>query len=335
MWRFILFAGAILGGAAPGYAQQQRGSLLAASGWVRFQVVYGRLHAIPQHSQVRKTAETTNPLRRTYQSHAVAIEGSHVDVEYTLETPDEFMEVRYQPNGMLKLTHERTDESCFRLSLKQAPHASDDSQHGLKLEIEHQGTRRTLAAANLWSLALREPRVFDEHVAPVLERICPAMRPTSLRKRIVQELYALSEEDRPCRLRVTSLVEQLGAQRFPTRQAAERQLKLLGPGVLPLLNTIPQRHLDTEQRVRMKRVRQHYRQPYADCCERIAAWLASFNDTWIALLDDARPENRRRAFAALCQNCGKSSEKFQFRANAPAKSLRQQINQLQSQLVKN
>ena len=121
---------------------------------------------------------------------------------------------------------------------------------------------------------------------------------------------------------------------YSTRQHAEADLKSLGPGVLPFIQQIPERHLDAEQRQRIERIRRHYHVNAPDCCERVAAWLASRPTTWLALMRDEEPMRRKLAYAALCASCGEQRT-LEFHPSGDHDLRRRQLDKLHSQLATN
>ena len=129
----------------------------------------------------------------------------------------------------------------------------------------------------------------------------------------------------PSRGEVTRLVEQLNHDEFKRRQAADRELRNLGPGVGPLLVAIPPAKLSTEQRERIQAILDGLAGPANDTPERIAVWLATEPRVWIELLGDDDVERRETAVAQLSRLTGRSID---FDPRASEATRRDQLREL-------
>lgn len=318
-WNAWIVALGLLGHATCGSAGE---NLITTSGWVRFQISFGRVAAVPRSHRLREDACRSDPLSSTSQEHSVRAENGAAQVHYLLESPDERLQIDWLPEGRFELAHQRGED--YSLRLVQMP------GQPLRLSVVVQGERTEIQADDLWSMVLEHPAVCEQHLAPQLKRLRPDLRLADQRGRLVDELLRVAQEDRPCRTAVGELVEQLGSKRFRERQRAEQSLKRKGPGVLRYLDELEPRHLDAEQTCRIERVRRHFHGPAPDCCERIAAWLAPLPSTWLSLLDDTDPALREQAFAALCNTCDEPS--LHFNPNAAPDAREAQIATLEQQL---
>lgn len=297
-------------------------NLIARSGWVRFQVAFGRLAAVPRSRRLREDSCYSDPLSSTSQSHWVRAEDGAAHAHYLLESPQERLCVDWQPDGRFELTYDRQAHHVRLLQVPDGP---------LRLAVVVAGEGTTVEANDLWSLLLTHPTLCDEHLAPHLRRLRPDLKLAEQRQRIVGELLRVATEQRPCRKVVLELVDKLGADKYRQRQRAENVLLQLGPGVLRYLDELEPHQLDAEQTFRIARVREHYQAGAADCCERVAAWLAPLPSTWLTLMEHADEVHRQRAFAALCNTCG--DPMLVFNPSAAPDARRAQIAKLQSQLA--
>ena len=308
-------------------AMEPAGSLITSAGWVKLHIVFGRFQAVASQPRLRQEASNRDQESFTFQSHSVSAQDGVAEIDYLLKSPHDYLSVKWRPDGAFHIRHERVDEQHLTVTYDQP------AKGKVVLTVQRCGKRTTVRGADLWSLAISHREICDKYLAPSIAAFYPSLRITEMRDRIVDELFYIATQERPCPVGVEKLVEQLGADRFRMRRKAEEQLKELGPGVLRHLATENPRHLDAEQKRRIRRVRQHYRVASPDCCERVAAWLAPLPRTWLALMDDSQIQRREKAFAALCQSCDDRELVFTPHANDDQRQA--EINELESQLVKN
>jgi hypothetical protein len=99
------------------------------------------------------------------------------------------------------------------------------------------------------------------------------------------------------RARWAALVEQLGDNEFPRREAADRQLRAASPAVLGYLEQLDFSRLDAEQQFRVRRIISSLsRGLTGEMADQIASWLSGDAGVWLSLL--SRPDASTRRLAA-------------------------------------
>ncbi len=158
--------------------------------------------------------------------------------------------------------------------------------------------RRVLRAANLWQLAIEQPKECREDLFPVLELLRPDWKLSETADRVEASLLARAgEEENAARARWAPLVAQLGDEQFSKREAADRALRAGAASALNYLRRLDFNQLDAEQQFRIRRIiRKLSARSEDDSAETVAASLFYDGEVWLALL--ARPEKATRQAAA-------------------------------------
>jgi hypothetical protein len=129
----------------------------------------------------------------------------------------------------------------------------------------------------------------------------------------------------------STLVEQLGDERFAVREAADRHLRDAGRAIVVFLERLDRNRLDAEQDYRIRRILQSLSSGKGadDTVERAAAWLSGDPEIWWALMRrDAEP-TRRVAAKRLESLLGRP---LAFDPAAPADVRGKQLEQIRLQL---
>jgi hypothetical protein len=201
----------------------------------------------------------------------------------------------------------------------------------LVLKVGAQGHQRVYRGESLWHLALAEPIVFGDHLAPWLKMLQRDWDPQKAAGEVEQALVRLaSQREQPNRQQWAQWVRQLGDPEFSVREEADRQLRRAGRSAAGYLERLDAGQLDAEQRYRIRRIVQSYSAAGQDTSEQIAAWLSGEPAVWLALLArDAEP-TRRAALGQLERILGSRPA---FDPAAPASVRAKQIEELRAQIL--
>jgi hypothetical protein len=188
------------------------------------------------------------------------------------------------------------DPNCTPLHLQQPP-------HGELTVMAGEGEKQTKkSAASLWHLMLAEPTLWEQEIVPLLKLLRPTWDFIDSAERIERALYQTAHSgDIVPRTRLAVLVSELGHRDFQNRQTADRQLRAMGPTVLPYLSTLDSSTLNSEQRQRIRRIRESMAHAAADTPERVALWLVDDQQIWVTLLAHQDAEKRHLAVLRLME----------------------------------
>ncbi len=292
-WIALLLMCLLFQHAAPVRGESERNiSLLARSGWARFQVVLGRIEVANIHSSQTRTATSGG-------------EGDDQFEKLTISGDTDIPSVRYErvtTSGMVAITVIDGD----RVEIDQTPTRSRQvepvnfrQQRGADviLRVGSDADIQTYRAPTLWHLLISEPEVCESHLLPLLNTMQPSWRFDQMLALATDELIReadASEFDK--RHAARRLIAKLKSTDFATREQAQGQLRQLGVGILPYLNHISNAELTREQQRRVELVRVDLRGNEADSPERLALWLVEDEWIWLAML--GHDELPIRTFAA-------------------------------------
>jgi len=158
--------------------------------------------------------------------------------------------------------------------------------------------RQVFRAADLWRLAIAQPKECKEHLFPLLDLLRPDWKIAAIVARVETSLLARARENVTShRARWAALVEQLGDDQFAKREAADRALRAGAASALGYLRQLDFDRLDAEQQFRVRRIIGALGgKSEDDSTEEVAASLARDCTVWLALL--GRPEAATRQTAA-------------------------------------
>jgi hypothetical protein len=148
---------------------------------------------------------------------------------------------------------------------------------------------------------------------------------------IETELFQAASVGRlPDRQRWAALVAQLADERFPRREAADRELRSAGRVVLSYLRGLELSRLDAEQQYRVRRIILSLsRQTGDDTAEGFAPQLSEDPDIWLAFLSRQEESTRRLAARQLAAILG---EPIRFDPAADTATRKAQIEQLRARI---
>lgn len=312
--------------AGPASADDERASLAAELGWVKFRVTAGRIFAVNSNYRESKTYETGNPLVGEAEVFSLDVASGSTAVHYELKTPQQHLLVDFDSRG--------------GLTIKQRPAGAGPiapvtflQRRGeeLKLILGPPDEQRVHRGRTLWHLMLLSPDATRQHLLPILMSLRPGWQIEETADRLEEALVQVARRGKlPEREKWSQLVEQLGSSRFSERRAAERQLREAGPSIVAFLQSMPLASLDAERRVRVERLLDSLSTSADDTPHRIALWLVDDPVIWLAVLRSGQLEHRRLAHRHLEMLL---EEEIAFESEADADVRRRQVDALQTRML--
>jgi hypothetical protein len=285
---------AILAWAAAAGAQELRTmtSLYQAvrSGWVQFHVVSGRVSLDTSREINYRSA---NNLFK--QHDQIAIQSINGEIFLTYNWSNDKRQLAIEISNVSKVHISYTgkgDEALIPVDFLQP------AQGNTILTIGAEDKRQVYSAPSLWHLFLAYPRETKQHLEPLLELLNPNWKLSETAQAVEIELLRKAVgNEASLQKHWEELVEQLGDERFSTRQAADRALRAANPAVLNYLRQLDFSRLDAEQQFRVRRIIEALSEQLGDDTpEQVANWLAGDASVWLVLL--SRPEVATRRLAA-------------------------------------
>jgi hypothetical protein len=179
---------------------------------------------------------------------------------------------------------------------------------GTTLTLGSGRDRQVFRAADLWRLAIAQPKLCQEHLFPLLDMLRQDRKLAPVAARIEETLLARASADPGTNdARWAAMVKQLGDDQFAKREAADRALRAGGASSLAYLRQVDFNHLDAEQQFRIRRILAAYSgRSDEDSADEVAATLAADRDVWLALLGRPELETRRTAARQLAKLLGRA-----------------------------
>jgi hypothetical protein len=275
-------------------AEQSATSLLANSRWVRFEIVLGRIVAIPLCGGRHRTARSDPD---SEPAETLNYNGDRDAPCFVYELRDAQQTLTVRCVGQAELHILRESESGERLLFMQSPRGA------VSLSLGPEDNAQVLTAQSVWHLFLKEREACEQHVLPLLVILRPDWSLQKTGDDIEAHLCRRAAAALP-RKRMAHLIAQLASPRFPQRQAADREIRSLGIGALPYLERVDRTRLNSEQRVRILRICDDLRTNTPDSPERVAAWLANDVRVWRDWREATEPSRRQAADIALAEMSG-------------------------------
>ncbi len=314
-----------LAGAEPAAPER----LLTRLDWVRFDVSMGRLLAAG--SRVSQNQRQVLVVHATGGLEALSARIDHglVSLRYAWQTDTEQLTVEVVRRDDLTIhwKHPVSDGRTVAVCLEQPP------QGDVTLSIRSEGAKSTVfRAPTLWHLLILEPDACRTHLVPVLVLFRPNWSVDGDVKAIRNRMFEMAV--RPPAVsgqEVRALVDQLGLPQFRLRCRADRQLRAMGNSLLCYFNELDPETLDPEQRMRIRAIKNSFRDHLVDTPQAVACWLLHSKTVWIALLADGDPE--RRALASRHLDWLSDTD-IEFDPRGPRSVRSRQIASLRSQLLR-
>ncbi|MBC8354270.1 MAG: hypothetical protein H8E66_19935 [Planctomycetes bacterium] len=267
-------------------------SLLARSGWARFQLVLGRIEVANIHSSQTRTATSGGEGANLFEKLSISGDTDVPSVRYERLTPSDIITITVINGTRVEISRAATSlGQVVPVIFRQQPGADIILRVGAAPNIH------TYRASTVWHLLLRSPEACAVHLLPLLKVMQPSWHFDEMLARGTDELIrGAMSSNFDSRHTARRLIAKLDSPAFTTRQLAQQQLSRLGVGILPYLNQLSDSELTREQQRRLEQVRADLRGGAADSPERIALWLAEDEQIWVAML--AHDELPIREFAA-------------------------------------
>lgn len=156
-------------------------------------------------------------------------------------------------------------------------------------------------AGNLWRLWAAEPELCRQRLAPLLELLKPDWRLSQTSQTAEASLADSIEAMGRANLAAwRRMVDDLGAEKFSKRQAADRDLRALGSGAALFLSSIDGAGLDAEQQARIREILHDLSGgSRPDTPDRVALLLVRDPQVWVRLLESDNADRRRAAWEHL------------------------------------
>jgi hypothetical protein len=220
--------------------------------------------------------------------------GNTGSIAYERTTPQEEFKIEVTSDGALRFS--RTPKGSSTMTPIQFSQGSGDP---LSLTVGAADKQQVYRAPTLWHLLMEHPEESRPVVA-LLEQLRPQWGIVKVTASVEAELLKTAGGKRPDRQAWLALVQQLGDDQFTKREAAERRLRSVGPGVLAFLQHLDFDQLDAEQQSRIRRIiKSVSRQTTDDTPEQVAAWLSEDPAIWLVLLSRADASVRQTAAKQL------------------------------------
>lgn len=299
---------------------QRPGWLLAAQPVVKVQLVQGRisvaaLEVLPSTQAAAQTADGREEILRMQTTPGGA------SINYTLTDAHAVLTFDVQQGNDVRIRRRpRGEAGGAAIDYRQLPRGP------VHLEVNEGQGKREWRGLSLWHLLLIHGEPTRTHLTPLVEVLRPGVRVNQLAEDVRRALFVAAEAPAlPSRDDVTRLVRQLDSPEYRQRQAADRALRAMGPGIGPHLVAMEQRQLSLEQRERIKIILDGLAGPSADTPERVVAWLAADPLIWIELLRDDDCALRKTALSHMVRLTG---EQVTFDPAGPMAQRDQQIGEL-------
>lgn len=305
--------------ARPADAARQERNLITRTGWVRLEVVGGRIAVLGHRCGQSRVVQVGEPSQTPYEQLSVQLQTESLVIHY--EDQHAERQIALDLDDQQRLTLTRTGSSpTADVKLVQP------FQGPLTLTVGRDAPQ-TYTAATLWHLALQHPQLCEEAVFPLLETLRPHWRLKEQFIGIQKELLSHAGEDVLAeRAQWRKCVTQLDSDDFQDRQDADQQLRSAGQGVVAWLRRLDRRQLSSEQSGRIQDICQGLADLSTDTPTRVTAWLVDDRQAWLALLRNEDPLVRTAAATHLTVLLGKP---VQFNPDGKLSDREQQLTQLQ------
>ena len=280
---------------------QETRTLPTRQKWARFAMVQGRVTAIVAHGQ-SGSLSCEDPDEGRMETFGVHATPEAASVRYTFRSPHET--TSYHFDGSDQLTIDRAWQPAETPGHDPAPaRRLIFTQHplrGIEVVVEEADVGPAYYASSWWHLLLTEPELAKQEVLPLLERLRSDWQ-LELQGEQIESLlleHPLGDSAPP----LEDLVARLADGRFEVRRQADRQLRTIGPRLLPFLDQLDPRQLSAEQVERIRSLREGLVPPGEDTPHRVAGWLsydARLGEPWLRSPDSARQLFARRQLARL------------------------------------
>ena len=279
-----------------------RRTLAAERSWVKFGVVLGRLRVLNSHVGQMLTAQQEDPQLGIRESLSISEGSDEAVVHYELAAPELRLVVHFSGPDVVRI--EKTPQSAGG---GESVRFSQSARGEIEMIVGQGQQARRYRANSFWHLMLEHRDVCQTHLLPILESLRVGWQLDETADDIRDTLFRLAGSQRlPETDRWAALVKQLSRGTFQERQAAERELRQSGQAMVAYLDQLNPDRLDTEQRQRIRRIVAGLVSRTDDTPQRVALWLNSDQDLWLALMSQGDPSTRQLAAEHLARMRGQT-----------------------------
>ncbi len=249
-----------------------------------------------------------------------------LSLEYTLNTPQDDFSIRVVDSREVIVRRNPGPGQKALPFLFVQPH-----EGVIQLIVGSGETAREVRAQSLWQIALAEPDIFRQELAPLLHLLRPNWRLIPTADEIETTLTSWNAPATVVSDQVIdTLVNDLGANEFSVREEAERRLLAVGSQAIPWLRRLDLARLDPEQRARVRRIVGELGDAEPEDTSRgVVRWLAVDPQTWLLLLNRDDAKLRQLAYDKLSRQLNRPLE---FDPQADAETRQKQLAALRKSL---
>jgi hypothetical protein len=258
-------------------------------GWMKLRLEAGRIAV--------ETAPLGNMTRTSSSSDAteqmsLRSDGFEASLSYQRESGGEKFTLEMDGRGRVRIAREtKGDSPTASVEFVQEPYKP------LVFLVETGESKQVRRGRSLWELMIRDRAACREHLLPLLRLLEPDWQLDERAEAVEAELLRRAAGPPPDRQRWVRLLDQLGAEKFSEREAAQRQFAEADTAALGFLQSLDFARLDAERQVRARRASEALALRLSgDRPHQVAAWLSGDPEIWLVLL--ARPEPAARQAAA-------------------------------------
>ena len=272
-------------------------SALVRSGWVRTEVVLGRLCLLNTrvgHGRIASAKDGSD----VQENLAIQADGQQIHLTYDAETPDERISLLVVNERDITFRRQRTRETRVV-----EVHFRQPAAGKISLRVLEDGKRTDFTAENLWQLMLTEDKTCQLGLEEMLLVVKPQFSLPETIATIETQMLFLPTSDH--RQHWDQLIAELADDQFEVRMAADRALREAGKLALGYLLKVNQTQFDSEQRQRIKRIVNDTALDTSDAPEIAAALIRDDLRAWLRLLESNDVAKRERAMAEVHMLSGK------------------------------
>ena len=294
-------AAAIHGSPARAQTPEPGGRLPAQTGWVRFEVLAGRVTATSARCGQNRSVATGTQVGDVREVFSVDVVGGAITAHYQWCDAHQELIVDVTGNDQLEIRREPRGDSSLP-ALRYTQHRGK----AVVLEVGDGDQRGQWSANSLWHLTLAEPQATRQWLFPILESLRHDWGLTETADRAAAALVEQAKSPAYARPEWNARLDELRSASFARRRRAATELAHIGPPALGYLASLDTRRFDAEQRQTIARVIDSLQPRQGDTPEWIAGWLSEDRSAWLVMLRDADPAVRGAAAAHLARMSGQS-----------------------------
>lgn len=292
--------------------------------YVHVGMTAGRVAATSQFSGRSLNSSTQSDDRR--EQLTIDLTGTAPAIDYELSTAGFSVVLQLDNGNDLKIRRNPLAEGKSKYLEFHQP-----TEGPIVVTIGQNPVERKIVVESIWHLLIAEPELMRTDVEPLLRLMRPGWPLVSEGQAIELSLYKQVDVERNFdRQAWSTLVEQLRAENYADRVAADRRLRELGRVVVPYLRNLPVGQLDAEQAYRVRMiVRRYGTAAEEDSPDTAASWLAADPDIWLALAGRASGTQRTKVRSQLTLILG---EPVVLDADAAGDVLQSQLAKIREQI---